>query len=178
MSAGTIKAQMTQIQSVLGDLVQAEGNKWAAFICSDLLHAWKILQDNSQSPKVLVVFSGETQRVNFPGGAITGRVDRKFTVIVSRGRSYSAADRGLPLYSDNQNARPLFDIVDEYRDACRALIFDENWCERPVDYLGTRPFSVEGIGAIVDAYAIDFQVGVQLGMIESGVEADSATIHA
>lgn len=172
----TIKAQMTYIQGIFGDLTQQEGGQWASFICSDLLHAWKILFDNSQAPKVLIVYNGETQRVNFPGGAITGRVDRRFKVIVSRGRSFQSADRGLPLYQDNQNARPLFDIVDEWRDACRALIFDPLWCERPVDYIGISPFSVEGTGAIVDAYCIDFQVGTQLGMIESGTESDQYVV--
>lgn len=167
-----IKEQMLYMQGILGTITQENGGKFACFICSDLLHAWKILFDSPSSEKVLLVYMGETCRVNFPGGAITGRVDRKFNVIVSRGRGTTSVDRGLPLVQKNQNAQPLFDIAEQYRDACRGFIFDPLWCERPVDYIGVQPFNVEGTGAIVDAYSIDFSVGTQLGMLEQGDEDD------
>lgn len=169
---------MVTMQAPLNDYAQKQGGKNSCFICSDLAHAWKILYDSSQAFKILLFYAGESQRVNFPGGAITGRVDRKFNVIVSRGRSLSSTDRGLPLYDDNQNARPLFDIVDELRDLCRGFMFDPAWTERPVDYIGIRPFNVEGTGAIVDAYLIEFSVGTQLGMLESGIESDQQLVGA
>lgn len=169
----TIKDQMIAMRDYFATLSQQDAGMPTCFICSDLVHVWKQLFNNPNSPKLLLYYAGETQRTTFPGGAITGRVDRKFSLVVSRGRSLTATDRGLPLTEDNQNARPLFDIVEQYRDACRAFIFDPNWCERPVDYTGTRPFSAEGTGAIVDAYAIDFSVGVQLGMLGDGNDSET-----
>lgn len=174
----TIKDQMKVMYGVLGNYTLSEGGKWACFICSDLTHVWKKLFDNPNTPKLLLYYAGETQRVNFPGGSVTGRVDRKFTLVVSRGRSLSATDRGIQLIEDGPNARPLFDIVDEYRDVCRGFQFDINWTERPTDYIGTRPFSAEGPGAIVDAYAIDYSVGTQLGVIESADQQSQENVGA
>jgi hypothetical protein len=163
----TIKDQLGDIYSIYSTWCTGQG-VGKVFICSDMYHLWAQLFNNEQAFKILVMYNGEVQRVNFPGGAITGRVDRKFLTVVSRGRGLAVVDRGLPLVSDYQNARPLFDIVDELRDLTRAIFFDPQWCERPMDYVGIRPFNTEGSGMIIDAYQIDYSVGTQLMMIAPG----------
>ena len=161
-----IADQLAGIRNVFDLWLQDSEHKGKVFICSDLYHLWGILFDNVETLKVLVMYNGETQRTTFPGGALTARVDRRFLVVISRGRGLSVVDRGLPLVASYQNARPLFDIVDEARDVCRGLIWDAAFTERPTDFDGIRPFNTEGSGMIVDAYQIEFHVGTQLFMLD------------
>lgn len=133
-----------------------------AFVAADAVHAWNLVFQKSTGLRVIVLYNGENARNNFEGGSITGRVDRKFLVIVTRGRGF-AAERGDTLTETVGNAEPLYNLVEQARDVCRSLVFDWNFCENPIDYIGIVPFPVPP-ELIVDAYQVEFSVGTQLGL--------------
>lgn len=171
-ATSSIAAQLKTIKGIFD--IYCTTNKGAAFICSDLVHLWKLLFDNSQGLKILIMFNGETIRGEFGIAAQMGRVDRQFVVVVSRGRCLTPNDPGKALVNDDFNAPPLFELVEEIRDVCRAIIFDANWTERPVDFSNVIPFPTEHTGRIVDAYQISFSVGTQLQLIVDQPDDQSA----
>lgn len=161
----TIADQLVTIKSALQPFINQldSGN---AFICSDLAHLWSKLWDKSTSTKILIMYAGEDIRGPFGTAAVLGRVDRRFIVVVSRGRGINVSDRGALLYETVGNAPPLFDVVEQVRDQCRVLTFDADWCENPVDYKGVLLFATPP-GLIIDAMQIEFSVGTQLPMVAS-----------
>jgi len=159
----SIADQMNQIIGVLKTAAQDNGGD--AFIANDLVHMWKQLFDKSNAEKVLLMYNGEQVRGEFGIAAPLGRVDRQFIVVVSRGRSLMV-ERGSPLTNQNQNAIPLFTVVEGYRDIIRGLILDPQWTEYPIDYQGVMPFPVGDGGPIIDALQIQFSVGTQLSLIK------------
>jgi hypothetical protein len=161
--AYTIAQQMQEIIGALKPAAQAHGGD--AFVCSDLVHLWKQLFDKSNSEKVLLMYNGEQIRGEFGIAACLGRVDRQFIVVVSRGRGLTV-ERGTPLIDQNQNADPMFTVVEGYRDIIRGLVTDPIWTEYPVDYIGIIPFPTGNPGLVVDAYQIQFSIGSQLQLIQ------------
>lgn len=137
-----------------------------AFVCSDLVHLWSKFWDRSQGTKILILYTGEDIRGAFGDASILGRVDRAFSVVVSRGRGLQVGDRGKPLYQTYQNEQPLFVTVEQVRDLCRTIKFDPQWCEMPVDYRGIKPFASPP-DIIVDAYEIQFSCGTNLPMVNA-----------
>jgi hypothetical protein len=135
-----------------------------AFVCSDLVHLWSKFWDKSQGTKILIMYNGEDIRGPFGTASVLGRVDRKFLVVVSRGRGMVVGDRGFPLYQTYQNEQPLFTTVEQVRDVLRTITFDPGWCENPNDYKGIMPF-VGPREIIVDAYSIEFSIGTQLPVV-------------
>lgn len=168
MSAVTIASQLQIIHDKLQLYVQQldAGN---AFVCSDLAHLWAKFWDKSQGTKILIMYNGEDVRGPFGTASVLGRVDRRFIVVVSRGRGLEVTERGRPLYQTYQNEQPLFTTVEEVRDLCRTLQFDPQWCEEPIDYKGVLAFATPP-GLIVDAMQIEFTVGTQLPVVRADFE--------
>lgn len=161
----TVAAQLKIFQDVIQGYLDLQTPKGNAFICSDLVHLWKKLFDNSSALKVLIMCNGEDIRGPFGTAAILSRVDRKFLIVVSRGRSINVLDRATALVDDDgPTGKSLFQYVEDVRDLARAAVFDENWCERPSDYKGFMPFATPP-GMVIDAYQIDISIGTQLGEI-------------
>lgn len=161
-----IKDQLNQIRDTLDEWGEENGFSGHVFVVSDIVHMWKQLFDSSQYPKLLIMYNGEQVRGEFGIAAPLARVDRRFMVVVSRGRSMNI-NPGDALTETNQNSPPLFEQVEEVRDICRAMIFDPDWNENPVDYLGVTPFPTENSGRLIDAYQIEFSIGSQLHLIVS-----------
>lgn len=136
----------------------AQDNAGGAYIASDLEHAWRLCQSNTNTPRVIIVYAGENIRGDFSVAAINRRVDREFSVVVSRGRGLQI-DRAQTLTDPANNARPLFDLVEEVRDICRNL-WATQFVEDPVDFKNvlqwdSRPY-------IVDAYCVNFSIADDL----------------
>lgn len=155
-----ISEQIKFIVAHLNEYLETEGE---AFACSDLVHMWQQLLNKSNGLRVLVMYAGESLRENFPGASVTGRVDRRFTVLVTRGRALTV-ERGTPLINSGAWGEPLYDMVENVRDMCRSFLMDPNTTERPIDYIGINLFNSEGSGQLFDAYQIEFSVGTQLAL--------------
>lgn len=157
----TIKQMLNQLQAIFASYCAVNGGG-NAVVCNDLTHMWAALLQGPTQLRILCVYLGETIRnTGTPGPAILGMVDRRFGIVVTRGRSLQI-NRGDSLTMDNAVGAPLFDIVEECRDICRGLLFDPAWTERTIDFSSVSTFNTEGNGVIVDAYQVDFSVGCLL----------------
>ena len=161
----TIADQLNQMRDTFNLWTQENWSTQSAFIVTDTVHLWKKLFDQSQMPKVLVMYNGEQIRGDFGIAAPLAHVDRRFLVAISRGRGFNL-NRGDSFTEDVGNATAFADEIEELRDICRAMIFDPDWCEHPVDYLGIVPFNTADSGMITDAVQIEFSIGTQLGLIK------------
>lgn len=167
----TLKDLANFIRDQFQDWVQATEGSGKAVVASSLSHMWQMAWNNTAGLRVFVVYAGEGIRnSNGEGvGAPLGRVDCKWTVAVSRGRGF-AAERGDTLTADVQDARPLFDLLDEAIELARSLMTDPATTEQPTDYIGCRPMVFPN-GQIADGYLIDFSVGNQRTLYEVPTEA-------
>lgn len=161
----SIAEQAKAIQDAMNGWLVAP-TQGQAFVVSDLQHLWKLLFNKSSGLKVLIMYAGEEIRQVFEGAAILGRVDRRWIVVVSRGRGLYV-ERGISLTDDNQGGEPLFNLVEQARDIVRALMLNPASTERPIDYTRIIQFPTEGTGMIIDAYQIEFTIGTQLQMVKS-----------
>jgi hypothetical protein len=152
-----IKEQCLAIQELLDPWIKQEGG--IAFIASDFVHAWEILMDKPGAPRIAILFEDEKARVNFPGGDITGRVNRYFDVLISRGRSLSL-DRSANLTTGVAGGRPLYDLAEEMRDKLRTVRFNPQYCEPP-NYVGLSRWGKDD-GFNMDAFKCSIWVGTQL----------------
>lgn len=154
----TIEDQANAINDAINQYLGTSGS---SFVVSDMHHLWAKLFDRSTSLKALVMFVGEHVRQTIPGSAILSRVDREWSVTVSRGRSLTL-DRGATLKDETVAGEPLFGWVAKIRDTIRGLELDPDTTERPIDYDGINQLPTEGTPLIIDAYQIRFTIGTQL----------------
>ena len=162
----SITDQLNLMLEVFNVWVVDNAQPYAVEIVPDMVHMWDLLLNTSQSSRILIMYNGELIRGEFGIAAPLGRVDRRFMVVVSRGQSLTFPI-STQYVSTTQNATPFWEDVEEIRDICRALLFDPDWTERPVDYLGVTPFQTHGSGTVLDAQTIEFSVGTQLQLIKS-----------
>lgn len=126
-------------------------------IAADPVHLIGLLATAPGAPRVVVMFDGEEKRGDYEE---SGGVDRKFLVVVSRGRGFTL-EPGDALTQGAAGGKPLYVIVEEAREIIRALRFTEvDALEALPNYLATRRLQLEE--AAVDAYQIEFSTGVQL----------------
>ena len=157
----TINEQGHRILEIAHGWAADDGGR--AELMFSLAHLWRMSANKASAPYVMVCYNGEDQRENFPGGAITGRVDRHWIVALRRDRQLNQ-NPGDSLSESRQNARPLYDLVDEMRDLCRSILFSPQNEERPVDFKSVRPM-VDPFGVPHDGYLVEFSVGTQLGLV-------------
>jgi hypothetical protein len=125
-------------------------------IAADAVHLLGILATTPGAPRVVILFDGEEKRGEFEE---LGRVDRKFMVVVSRGRGFKL-DPGGALTEGVAGGKPLYDLYEECREMVRAMVFDRETTEGIPNFTGGSRFSLEE--ATVDALQINFTIGVQL----------------
>lgn len=125
-------------------------------IAADAIHLLGLLATAPGAPRVVILFDAEDRRGEYEE---LGRVDRKFMVVVSRGRGF-ALDPGQSLTTGVAGGRPLYDLVEQAREMIRGLVFDRETTEGIPNYTGTVRFTLEENA--VDAYQINFSIGVQL----------------
>lgn len=151
----SVADQANAIRNNLDALAHQDGGK--ALVASDLAHMWAMAWVKSDSPRIIVCYTGEQVRGPFAIAAYTHRVDRSFIVMVTRGRGFNA-ERGDSLTATVGNARPLFTLAEESRDAIRAMLdISQEW---PVDYKSMRNYQAGEIA--LDAYIIEFSVATDL----------------
>jgi hypothetical protein len=148
----TIGEQLIFIRAGLRAWV--EDIKGRVEVAADPLHALGLLATAPGAPRVVVMFDAEVKRGDFEE---TGRVDRQYLLIVSRGRGFKL-DPGDALLEGVAGGKPLYDLVEEGREVIRALVFTED--ESTPNYLAARRVKLEDL--TVDAYQLEFSVGTQL----------------
>ena len=126
-------------------------------IAPDVVQMWRWAYNNTQTLRAIICCTGEDIRGPFSIAAATHRVDRQFTLLVSRGRQFTV-DTSVSLTQTYGNAQPLFQIVEEARDLIRSML--DISAELPVDYKGFHHVSLEG--NMLDAYGIEFSVAADL----------------
>ncbi len=150
----TISEQLT--------FIAAQLQPWAAEvkgrveIAADAVHLLGILATTPGAPRVVVLFDGEEKRGEYEE---LGRIDRKFIVVVSRGRGFKL-DPGAQLTEGQAGGKALYDLFEEARELVRDMVFDRTTTEGIPNYTGGSRFAMEENA--VDAYQINFSIGVQL----------------
>lgn len=151
----TIGEHLKFIAAALTDWAQE--SKGRVEIAADPVHLLGLLGTSPGSPRCVVMFDGEDKRGDFEE---SGAVDRKFLVVVSRGRGFTL-NPGDALTEGSAGGKPLYDLIEEGRETVRGLRFTaEGALETLPDYKGTRRLQVEE--ATVDAYQIEFTTGLLL----------------
>lgn len=153
-----IADQLKVLLQVLSPWAVQNGGQ--AFVCSDPSILWDMAFASSNQLRVLIAYMGEENRAEFPTGAILRRVDRQFTVLITRGRGFSYP-RGNTLTDTVGNAIPMFQLVEEGRDLIRSILNLSE--ERPLDFKAVRPHQMGEL--IMDAYSIEFSAAVDLPLI-------------
>lgn len=125
-------------------------------IAADAVHLLGLLATSPGAPRVVVMFDGEEKRGEYEE---LGRIDRKFMVIVSRGRGFKL-EPGDALTEGQAGGKALYDLVEEVREVIRGLVFNRETTEGMPNYLSTVRFDLPE--STVDAYQINFQIGTQL----------------
>jgi len=139
-------------------------------IMANMAHLWEeVLNPNllTGSPRILIVWMGETARGEYQGGQRTKlhRVDRRWSVVVMRGHGFRnmAADAqgqpGTPGYYED-----FYDSVETVRDGCRVM--SNITAEDLVNYEGTRPLpnvaSSPSANVFCDAFEISFSCAADI----------------
>lgn len=169
----TITQQAVLIRDTFSDWVKTQDESGKAMVASSVGHMWEALRTNTRNVLAVVVYGGERIRGDFGIAAISGRVDRDWTVAISRGRGL-VADVQDSLVGTVQDAPPLLDLIWEAANLARCIMPDPNTCERPVDYKGVRTMQMQNQN--LDGYLIDFSIGTQLPMVISQPEDTTAII--
>jgi hypothetical protein len=161
-----IADMLNQIVAACDGYAKTGNPSGGAFVVTDLVHLWQSVLQQTDALRIMVMYNGETARVNYPGGSITRRVDARFLVVVTRGRGY-ALNRGDTFTKTPGGQPPLASLMEDVRNICLAQLFDPQTTERPPDYEGIIPFDTSAAGTVVDAMQIEFTVGNQLPIATS-----------
>jgi hypothetical protein len=154
----TIGEQLKQIRDTLAAWAIEVGGK--VVLAEDVGELISHLTTSPGAPRVIVMFDSEDKRGEHEE---LGRVDRKFLVVLSRGRSMRL-DTGEALLEGSAGGRPFYDLLEEAREAVRAIRFDRETTEGIPDYKGIR--RVEIAGYLTDGRQIEFTIGTQLPVQE------------
>jgi len=145
----TISQTANLIQDALQDWARPYGG--VASIASNLKDLWNQASMNSQTPRILICFNGETARGSFEQISRWHRVDRSWIIAVTKGRGYYS-NRGDSLSNGMSVEMPLFDAVENVRDVVRFLTTISEETPSP-DYRNTKPMQLGNL--IVDGYTIE-----------------------
>ena len=150
----TIREQLTFLAEQLAPwAIEFKGR---VEIAADPLHVLGLISTAPGSPRLVLMFEGEEKRGEYEE---TGKVDRKFIVVVSRGRGLQLQP-GENLITGSAGGQPLYDLIEQAREMVRGLVFDRETTDGIPDYTATSRLKLED--STVDAYQIEFSIGVQL----------------
>jgi len=145
----TISDEAKLIRDALQSWVSQYGGE--AAIVSNLREMWNQASINSDTPRILICYMGETARGSFSQLSAWHRVDRNWTVAVTKGRGYYL-NRGDGLASTDATELPLYDVIESARDVVRGLQTISEETPMP-DYRGIKPMQLGNL--VVDGYTIE-----------------------
>lgn len=145
----TISQEANLIQEELQTWVRQYGG--TAAVVSNLKELWNQASMNSQVPRILICYNGESSRGTFSQISTWHRVDRSWLIAVTKGRGYYS-NRGDSLSNGLNVEMPLFDAVENVRDVVR---FMQNISEETPspDYRSTKPMQMGNL--VIDGYLIE-----------------------
>lgn len=151
-----IGQQLEKMRAALADW--ARGNGGTIAIASDPVHLWHLLSAAPGGVRGVLLFDAEEVRGEI--GEL-GRVDRKFILVISRGRGFNA-ERSDALTKGSGGGKALFDLVEEAREVLRSLEVEnaDDIDEVTLNYSRTSRFDPGDL--ILDTYQIEFQCPAQL----------------
>lgn len=157
-----ISDQANAIANALAGFVAQPDIRGSAQIAFDESHLWDIASVQSTAPRIIVCYAGESQRGDGPTQGVLYRVDRRWKVAVTRGRSLTQQS-GTALSNQVLNSTPFYDLVEQVRDGVRSLLNIS--MERPVDFSTIEPMSLPNL--VIDGYLIEFSTANDIPMIVS-----------
>lgn len=144
----TISDEATLIQDKLQEWVSQYGG--VASVVSNLRDFWNQSAINSQTPRILICYMGETARGSFSQISPWHRVDREWLIAVTKGRGYYP-NRGAGLTDSTSTETPLYDVVETVRDIVRSMQTISEETPSP-DYRGITPMQLGNL--VVDGFQI------------------------
>ena len=152
----TIAEHLEAVSEVLAPWAQDIGGRVA--IAGDANHLWNLLAEKPGAFRGVLLFDVETPRGELDE---LGRVDRKYILVISRGRGFTA-DRGDNFTKGSAGGKALYEIAEEARELIRFAEVEspEDIDETRVVYLGTRRFDTGDL--VTDAIQIEFQIAAGL----------------
>jgi hypothetical protein len=145
-----ISDQLMTIENTLKLWVSPIGG--VAFKVHDLRHMWEQAAAKSDKPRVMIAYAGESSMGDESVQGVLSRVKRKFAVLVTRGKGFTA-DRGATILD-------FADIVEDCREQCRGIAGISD--EPPVDFAGIRPYYLSP-EIPADAFLIEFWTSTDIG---------------
>jgi len=145
----TISQEANLIQTELQSWVASYGG--TAEIVSNLRDMWNQASINSDTPRILICYMGETSRGSFSQISTWHRVDRNWTIAVTKGRGYYL-NRGEGLFDPSSTETPLYDIIETVRDIVRFMQTISEETPSP-DYRSIKPMQLGNL--VVDGYTIE-----------------------
>jgi len=144
-----IAEQMEFLLKAVGPWAKQNGG--SVKVANDKPHLFELLGAAPGAPRAAVYFVEEIARGNFTD--ITGKVDRRYWICISRGRGFNAA-LGKSLTEGVAGGKPMFVLCEEAREMARGVRLPDQTDDdtRPV-YRGIFPIEFEG--ATVDAYYVE-----------------------
>jgi hypothetical protein len=145
----TISDEATLIQTELQSWVASYGG--TAEVVSNLRDMWNQASISSDTPRVLICYMGEVSRGSFSQISVWHRVDRSWTIAVTKGRGYYL-NRGEGLFDPSSTETPLYDIIETVRDIVRSMTNISEETPSP-DYRSIKPMQLGNL--VVDGYTIE-----------------------
>jgi len=145
----TISDEANLIQTQLQLWVASYGG--SAEIVSNLRDMWNQASINSDTPRILICYMGEVSRGSFSQISAWHRVDRNWTIAVTKGRGYYL-NRGEGLFDSSSTETPLYDIIESVRDIVRGMTNISEETPSP-DYRSIKPMQLGNL--VVDGYTIE-----------------------
>jgi hypothetical protein len=145
----TISDEAALIQTELQSWVASYGG--TAEVVSNLRDMWNQASISSDTPRVLICYMGEVSRGSFSQISVWHRVDRNWTIAVTKGRGYYL-NRGEGLFDPSSTETPLYDIIESVRDIVRGMTNISEETPSP-DYRSIKPMQLGNL--VVDGYTIE-----------------------
>jgi len=144
----TIAQEARLIKDALAEYVLTVGG--VVEVVSSEKMFYRMDATDSQTPRVMVAYAGETARGSFSQKSPWHRVDRLWKIAVTRGRGFFQ-ERGASIYDHEVQELPLVDVVENIRDIFRLKQDISEETPGP-DYSGIAPMSFGNL--VIDGFVI------------------------
>ena len=149
MSAMRISEQLTILANALKAWCKDKGGEVS--IVSNLRDLWQQASLTSQTPRILICYTGRRAHGPFATAAALGLSDRTFNVAFTRGRGY-ASKRGETLTETVGGADPFYDDLEDAEKVIRTITGISQ--DYPVDWKGDKAMQLGNL--VVDGFIAEF----------------------
>lgn len=155
----TIDEHLKVLEACLEEWGKAAG--CVVRVAGDEVTALDMLRSRPGVASGVIVFNEETPATDWDD---LGKVERKFKVILSRGRGFNV-NAGESITAGTGGGKAMSVLIEEAREKLRGLRLDEPDPEdQAPGYLGTGQFQVQGF--VLDAYEIRMVLRTNIPRVE------------